>query len=171
VHSQFTGFTGLFSSWFGDGTVATVLADAAGVAALAIAVVLGVAVRRDRSRLGPALIAATTLSLLASPHTLAHDLTLLAPMLVVAVAEAAQRAGSYAWPQRPVRLILAVWLMIVAAAGLDSAVAMPAVLGRLTPLVLALATYIPARAVWPARLSRGAFRGSVATEGRTTYVA
>jgi hypothetical protein len=167
---NFVGLTGLFASWFGEGTGATVMASICGAGAVALAVALGVAVRRDRSRLGPALIAATLLSLLASPHTFVHDLTLLAPMMVVALAEAARRAVSGAWPARASQAVVALWLLLVLAAAIDSAVLLPPAVGRLTPLVLIVAAAVACRAVWPARLPVVGPESSVGAEPRATYV-
>jgi hypothetical protein len=152
-HGQLLGLTGLFATWFGDGVAGTVLGDIFSVAALGLAFALGTAVRRDRSRLGPALIGATLLSLLASPHTLSHDLTLLAPMLVLAVAEAAQGARSAEWPARPTRQVLIVWLLIIAASGIESSVALPAALGRLSPFALMAGATLAVKATWPSRPS------------------
>ena len=168
-HAQLLGFNGLFAAWFNDGVAATVLGDICSVAALGLAVALGTAVRRDRSRLGPALIGATLLSLLASPHTFSHDLTLLAPMLVLAVAEAARGSQSAAWPARPTRRVLAVWLLIIAASGIDSSVALPAALGRLSPLALMVGATMAAKATWPSRPSRADFGPTVQTQPRATY--
>lgn len=145
TRSQFLGLAGLAAGWFGEGVAANVVAVVCSVAALVLAAALGVMVRRDRARLGPALIGATLLSLLASPHTLAHDLTLLAPMLVVALAEAAQRARSSAWPDRLTLRMLMVWMLIIAATGIDSTIALPAAVGRLTPLALTAASLLATR--------------------------
>ena len=168
-HAQLLGFNGVFATWFNDGVAATVLGDICSVAALGLAVALGTAVRRDRSRLGPALIGATLLSLLASPHTFSHDLTLLAPMLVLAVAEAARGSQSAEWPARPTRRVLAVWLLIIAACGIDSSVALPAALGRLSPFALMVGATIAAKATWPSRPSRADFGPTVQTQPRATY--
>lgn len=143
--SQFLGSTGLFARWFGEGVAANVVAAICSLAALVFAGVLGTVVRRDRSRLGPALVSATLLSLLASPHTLSHDLTLLAPMLVVALAEAARRSGTSAWPDPLTRKVLIVWLSIIVAAGIDTTVTLPAAVGRLTPFALLAAAVVAAR--------------------------
>jgi hypothetical protein len=169
--ANFVGFTGLFASWFGEGAGANVIAIVCGAGVLALAVALGVAVRRDRSRLGPALIAATLLSLLASPHTFVHDLTLLAPMMVVALAEAARRAGSGAWPARATQAVLALWLLLILAVAIDSDVILPPAVGRFTPLVLILAAAVACRAVWRARLPVAGPAPRVAAEPRATYVA
>ena len=115
------------------------------------------------------MIGATLLSLLASPHTFSHDLTLLAPMLVLAVAEAARGSQSAAWPARPTRRVLAVWLLIIAASGIDSSVALPAALGRLSPLALMVGATMAAKATWPSRPSRADFGPTVQTQPRATY--
>lgn len=168
--SYLVGFTGLVTSWFGDGVVAKVLAGGCSLAVLALAGALGDLVRRDRSRLGPALIGATLLSLLASPHTFVHDLTLLAPMLVVALAEAARRtAGSSVWPNRGTVRVLTVWMLIVVTAGLDSTVTLPAALGRLTTFSL-VATALLAASAARTRDGFGADTVTTANEPRASYV-
>lgn len=138
----FVGFTGLAVSWFGAGVVANAAAAMGSVVAIVVAGLLGDMVRRDRARLGPALIGATLLSLLASPHTFVHDLPLLAPMMVVALAEASRRSRSAAWPDVLSVRVLIVWLLLVAAGGLDATVALPAAVGRLTPVVLIAAAVV-----------------------------
>jgi hypothetical protein len=168
--AHLVGFTGLFASWFGGGVAANAVAGMCSVVVLAVAVALGVAVRRDRSRLGPALIAATLLSLLASPHTFVHDLTLLAPMLVVALAEAGRRAGFGAWPARPAQAVLALWLLLLVAVAVDSAVALLAAVGRVTPLVLMLAAVVAVRATWPRSRPVADPELAMPTGPRTTYV-
>jgi hypothetical protein len=146
--AQLLGFTGLFATWFGEGLAANVVADVCGVAALTVAFLVGAAVRRDRSRLGPALVGATLMSLVASPHMYSHDLVLLAPMLVLALAHAAGRARSLvSWPDRWSRAVLAWWLLLIAAAGADSAVALPRFLGRLTPYAVLGAGFVAVRSV------------------------
>lgn len=140
--SLFVGFTGLAVSWLGAGVVANTVAAMGSVAAIVVAGLLGDMVRRDRARLGPALIGATMLSLLASPHTFVHDLPLLAPMVVVAFAEAARRSRSVGWPDALSVRVLIGWLLLVAAGGLDATVALPVAVGRLTPVVLIAAAVV-----------------------------
>ena len=131
-----SGFTGLFSTLFGSGGLSTVATVFATLIALAGCVLLGRLVRRDRTRLPLALTSAAALSLLAAPHVLSHDLVLLAPALVAILAPLSVRDGPAAqWPGPRVRLAIGAWLMLVAAAGVDSSVTLPL---KLTSIALAL---------------------------------
>lgn len=148
-HAQFLGFTGFFSSVLGDGAPATVISGVCGLAALALAWRLGAAVRADRGRLLPALAGATALSLVLSPHLLGADLVVLAPMLVASLA-----GGPPArWPTLRSWRILQLWLLLTIAAGLDAAVALPAMFGRLTTVVLVVIAAVGWRAALPRAVS------------------
>jgi Glycosyltransferase family 87 len=136
--ARLQGSTGLFGSLFGSGLGPFALAIVAGVAAASVAAWLGAVSRTRRDLLEPALAGATLLSLFASPHLLGHDLTLLAPVLVVTLAWTASReaASAHAWPGRATLLVVAGWVALSFATTFDlgqSSVGLP---GRLTPWVL-----------------------------------
>jgi hypothetical protein len=101
------------------------------------------------------------LSLLASPHLLAHDLTLLAPVLAWTLAAAARRDGDAAWPGRAGLAVLAVWLCLNAAAAADLGNSRVGPPGRLVPLVLAGAGVLAWGAARPRTRARAlAYSGS-----------
>ena len=132
--TQQNGITGLVASLLGQGTLGAVV-TAAGIACGCVAcTVLGEVARRHRDRLGPALSCATVLSLLVAPHLMPHDLALLAPMFVAAVA-AATRRGRHApdWLAPPVRTLAGGWLILILAVGVDAAATLPV---HLTPVAL-----------------------------------
>jgi hypothetical protein len=131
------GFNGLSGSWLGDGAAAQVIGAACSAAALVACVVLGRRLARGRIALEPCLAAALLLSLVASPHLLAHDLVLLAPALVALAAWAARGEGWAAWPGRTSRAILVGWLVLCLVAAVDLGSQQPAPPGRLVPLALA----------------------------------
>lgn len=136
--SQMQGVSGLIGSLFGGGLglyAAALLLG--GVAALA-AGWLGAISRRNSSLLEPALLGATALSLWASPHLLGHDLVILAPPLVAALAWAMSLEVRQVrdWPGSLTLGLVASWGALSTASALDlgqSAVGLP---GRLTPWVL-----------------------------------
>ncbi len=138
--STFLGFTGLFGSWLGDGAVTQVLATAGSVVAVSGCVLLGNAWRRDELLLEPAFAGATALSLLAAPHLLGHDLTMLAPAAVAAVAWATARDGAEpAWPGRAAQRVVGLWLLLVLVARLDLGNGGVGPPGRLVPWGLLIA--------------------------------
>jgi hypothetical protein len=116
---EMLGFSGLFGSTLGPGRVADLLTIAGGAAAVVAAWWVGARARRDPTLLEPAIFAATALSLLASPHLLGHDLTLLAPVLVAALGWLAVRARS--WPDTATAVLLAAWILLSGLALLDLA--------------------------------------------------
>lgn len=136
------GFLGFFTSWLAPGPPAFVLTLLAGCAAAAGGAVLGSRTRRDPRTLELSLAAATVLSLLASPHVLVQDLSLLAPPLVWCLARAAATDGAAHWPGwRTLALILGwVALDIAARADVGNYAAGPP--GRLVPVVLLAAVGI-----------------------------
>lgn len=101
---------GFAASWFGGGAVPAAVALAATLGALAGCAVAGELARRGRA-LEPALAAAVTLSLLAAPHLLLHDLVLLAPVLGWLAAWAAT-VDSRPWPGRLTSRILVGWTLL-----------------------------------------------------------
>lgn len=130
------GFTGLFGSWLGNGAAPQLLAATGSVLALGACVWLGQRLRRDRTSLEPCLAAAMLLSLLASPHLLTHDLTMLEPVLVGVLAWAGVHDRSSAWPGAWSRAVLAGWGVLGLAALFDLGSEAPAPPGRLVPWAL-----------------------------------
>jgi len=114
-------FIGVVGSLFGSGLVAHAVALVASLLACAAAAWLGVSVRRDPRRLDVALVGASVLSLLASPHAYPDDLVMLAPALVIGVAAAARRAGATAGLTltSPVALTFGAWALIAFATCVD----------------------------------------------------
>jgi len=156
---EMLGFSGLFGSWLGPGRVADLLTIAGGVVALAAAYWVGARARREPRLLEPALFAATALSLLASPHLLGHDLTLLAPPLVALLGWLAARARS--WPDPASAALIAGWIALSALALLDLAGEQDGGTGfRLVPWALIVLGFGAAAAV--ARASGGLVMGAVA---------
>ena len=129
------GFSGLLSSWLGDGALTTALTVVLGVGAAAVCLVLGARLRRG-APLEPCLAAATGLSLLAAPHMLSHDLVLLAPAFVMVAAWAARSDAAPAWPGRTGRLVLGGWVALNLAATLDLGAQAAAPPGRIVPVAL-----------------------------------
>jgi len=168
---ELLGFTGLFGSWLDDGLPAQALAALAGGAALAACAGLGDAWRRHPGLLEPALAGAVALSLVAAPHLLGHDLTLLAPVAAWSLAAAARRDGLGAvWPgPRGIR-VLALWALLNLAALMDISNPRPAPPGRLVPLMLvasgALAWTACSRALRATDDRPAEHRGDVLGEGR-----
>jgi len=99
---------------------------------------LGMVARHRADLFEPSLCGAVALSLFASPHLLGHDLTMLAPVLVAALAWLAGRPGERLWPGRATVVVLALWLALSLASLGDlsqNSVGLP---GRATPWVLLL---------------------------------
>jgi hypothetical protein len=139
------GFTGLFGSWLRDGATAQALAAVCSVLAVGACWLLGDRVRRRPDLLEPSLAGAVALSLVASPHLLTHDLSLLAPAL----------AWTVAWAAAPVRIrdrrlatVACGWVMLNLAAYLVLDIGRRPVTapGRVMPLVLVAGGVIAARA-------------------------
>jgi hypothetical protein len=101
---------------------------------------LGNAVRHRSGRLEVALASAAVLSLLAAPHALVHDTSMLAPAAVWMFAWAASRTSTDPVARPSVLAIGAAWFMI-AAAGLASVIAVGIPLGwALAATLVAVAT-------------------------------
>jgi hypothetical protein len=110
---SFVGFYGLSGVIFGPGALAEILWLAGAAAACVLAFFAGVAVRHDRSRLEIGLTVAALVTILAAPHVYVHDLVLLAPMFVWAMADA--RVRDQAAPGRTRRttvMVIACWLAL-----------------------------------------------------------
>jgi hypothetical protein len=139
------GFTGLFGSWLSDGATAQALAAACSVVAVGTCWLLGDRARRRPDLLEPSLAGAVALSLVAAPHLLTHDLSLLAPAL----------AWTVAWAAAPVRVrdgrlatVACGWVMLNLAAYLVLDIGRRPLTapGRVMPLVLVAAGVVAARA-------------------------
>ncbi len=134
--AQMQGSSGLFGSLLGQAPGVFFLAVGAGAAAALVAGWLGTVARRRRDLLEPSLCGAVALSLFASPHLLGHDLTLLAPVTVVALAWLAGRPGERTWPGTATVAMIGAWALLSFASLQDlsqNAVGLP---GRATPWVL-----------------------------------
>lgn len=143
---------GLAVSWLGGTGLAAALAVAVSLAAVLGCAVLGDAWRRRPDRLEAALAGGVALSLLASPHLLAHDLTLLAPVLVWAAAAAARSDAGTEWPQGASLRVLGLWVALNAAAAADLGASGVGPPGRWVPVVLAVAggaAWVAARPALP----------------------
>ena len=114
--SSFVGLYGLAGAMLGAGAPAEILWLAGAVVACVLAWFAGAAVRHDRTRLEIGLTVAVLMTILAAPHVYIHDLVLLAPMFVWAMADA--RVRDQASPRRTRRVtvvVLACWLTLSAA--------------------------------------------------------
>ena len=131
------GFTGLFGSWLGDGGMTHAVAALATVVAVAACAALGSAWRHSPRQLEAALAGATALSLVASPHLLGHDLTLLSPAAAWCLGAATGVDGAAVrWPGRAARRVLALWALVNLAAAADLGNGHGAPPGRLVPIAL-----------------------------------
>lgn len=111
--SAFVGIYGLTGVILGNGAPGEILWLAGAVAACVIAWLAGAAVRSDRSRLEVGLTVAALATILATPHAYVHDLVLLAPMFVWAMADARVRdAASLGQTRRATVLVLACWFTL-----------------------------------------------------------
>jgi Glycosyltransferase family 87 len=120
--NSFVGLYGLFGTVLGAGAPAQLLWLAGAVAGCVLAWLAGAAVRRDRTRLEIGLTVAALVSILAAPHVYTHDMVLLAPMFVWAMADA--RVRDQASPRRTRRTtvtVIACWLALSGAELLSQA--------------------------------------------------
>jgi glycosyl transferase family 87 len=140
--AQMQGMSGLFSSLLGVNGFSYLLGLGATVVAALVAAWLGAVSVRDRRLFEPALAGAVVLSLLAAPHLLGHDLTLLAPPLVFGLAWLAARKPAHAfpagWPDRDALLLTMAWIALSFATMYDLGKNTTGLPGRLTPWVLLL---------------------------------
>jgi hypothetical protein len=126
------GLLGLTASWLGDGSPARVLALVGGIAGVLLSAWLGWRTRRRPERLEAGLAGALVLSLLVTPHLLAHDLVVLAPALVFLLARAASLEPGH-WPGRLGVVILVAWVGLAVLISFDAGNGAPAPPGRLVP--------------------------------------
>jgi hypothetical protein len=130
------GLSGLLTSDLGTGPLIAVLAAVGGALAVIAAAALGRVSRGDPARLEAALAGATVLSLLCTPHLLAQDLVLLAPVLMWCAARAtAVAAARSSQPWREAGLVV-LWAAMGEAAMIDLHEYTGGDLGRLVPWTL-----------------------------------
>ena len=132
---QMLSWSGLAGSWLGTGSAAYALIGALSLATWAAAGVVGWRTRRRPDLFEPSLATAVVLSLLAAPHLLVHDLTLLAPPLVWLLGWRAA-AHPRAWPDRASLLLIGGWVLLSVLARVDLGQDSPAPPGRLVPWAL-----------------------------------
>jgi Glycosyltransferase family 87 len=136
--AEMQGSSGLFGSLLGEAPGVYVLSIGAGLVAAAAAGWLGIIARRRRDLFEPSLCGAVALSLFASPHLLGHDLTLLAPVMIGALAWLAGRPTEVRWPGSATLVVVAGWAVLSLATLEDlsrNTVGLP---GRATPWALLL---------------------------------
>jgi hypothetical protein len=133
--SSTVGVSGLIASWFGSGTVPAVIGIIGASVALAGCAVLGARSRAASATLEVSLAGAAALSLVASPHLLAHDLVILAPVFAWCAARAAA-VDVTSWPGTTTLRMIGAWAILGLVTLLDTGNSAPAPPGRLVPLVL-----------------------------------
>jgi hypothetical protein len=136
--AEMQGSSGLFGSLLGEAPGVYFLSIGAGLAAAAAAGWLGIIARRRRDLFEPALCGAVALSLFASPHLLGHDLTLLAPVMIGALAWLAGRPTEVHWPGAATLLVIAGWGVLSLATLEDLSQNTVGLPGRATPWALLL---------------------------------
>jgi hypothetical protein len=129
------GIPGLIASWFGNGAVPAVIGVAGSVLALAGCAVLGARSRGTSVAFEVSLAGAAALSLVASPHLLAHDLVILAPAFAWCAAGAAA-ADATPWPGTRTLRVVGAWAILGLVTFIDTGNAAPAPPGRLVPVAL-----------------------------------
>jgi hypothetical protein len=129
------GIPGLVASWLGTGGVPAAIGIAGSLIALAACSILGARSRGKPPALEASLAGAVALSLVASPHLLAHDLVILAPAFAWCAARAASADGP-PWPGVATLRVVAAWALVGVLAFLDTGNSAPAPPGRLAPLGL-----------------------------------
>jgi hypothetical protein len=150
-------FIAIPGSIAGNGTISAAIGLAGTAAACVVAWRLGVLARRHPDRFTRALIAAAVLSLLGAPHAYAQDLVMLAPVLIWALAIAAERRMA----------LVGLWALITAAAFVDFIDGGTFPPGQLAPWVLIVAAIAACFEAWrPALLGHGS--GSAAAAPRPT---
>jgi glycosyl transferase family 87 len=168
------GIPGLVDSWLGSGALPAAIAVAGSLLALAGCGLLGARSRGSAAVLEVSLAGATALSLVASPHLLAHDLVILAPAFAWCAARASASDAS-PWPGSATLRVLAAWAIIGLFAFLDTGTSAPAPPGRLVPLgllgvgmVAVMLSGSRSRAAGPARVTALAQSGSGSGAGGST---
>lgn len=134
--ANMVSLVGIAGAVAGNGIASHLLAAVGELAAVALAAMLGSAVRGRPQRLEAAFAGATVLSLLASPHAYWDDLALLIPAAAWSLTTLAARPtgdGSLR------RAVIVVWAAISVAAYLDVATNAAVPLGLLTPWALVAA--------------------------------
>jgi Glycosyltransferase family 87 len=159
--AEMQGSSGLFGSLLGPAPGVYFLSIGAGLMAAAVAGWLGTIAHRRPDLFEPSLCGAVTLSLFASPHLLGHDLTLIAPVLVVALAWLAGRPTERVWPGPATLEVIAGWALLSFASLSDLAQNSVGLPGRATPWALLIVG-----ATWCALTVRAARRGSVPLQPR-----
>ncbi len=134
--AEMQGSSGLFGSLLGQAPGVYFLSIGAGLMAAAVAGWLGTIAHRRTDLFEPSLCGAVTLSLFASPHLLGHDLTLVAPVLVVGLAWLAGRPSERAWPGHATLPVMAGWVLLSFASLADLAQNSVGLPGRATPWAL-----------------------------------
>lgn len=153
------GIPGLVTSWLGSGALPTAIGIAGSLIALAACAILGARSCGKPLALEASLAGAVALSLVASPHLLAHDLVILAPAFAWCAARAAA-ADAPPWPGPATLRVMAAWAIVGVLAFLDTGNSAPAPPGRLVPLGLIgigvaaiLVSGSRSRAAGPARIA------------------
>jgi hypothetical protein len=137
-------FIAIPGSIAGNGTISEAVGLAGTAAACVVAGRLGALARRHPERFDRAMIAAAVLSLLGAPHAYAQDLVMLAPVLIWAVAIAAERRMA----------IVGLWALITAAAFVDFIDGGTFPPGEFAPWVLIAAAVAACVEAWRPRLLR-----------------
>jgi hypothetical protein len=151
--SSTVGVPGLIASWFGTGTFPGVIGVIGALLALVGCAVLGARSRGAPAMLEVSLAGAAALSLVASPHLLAHDLVILAPVFAWCAARAAA-VDMPPWPGAAGLRVIGAWAILGLVAFLDTGNSAPAPPGRLVPLVL-LAVGVAALVIAGSRAAAG----------------
>lgn len=162
TYSSFISIPGVL---LGNSTATLIVAGIGALIACAVGWRLGGAVRRDRVRLEPALAAAAILSLLAAPHALLHDTTMLVPAVVWMLAAGLPRRLPGVASRRSVAAIATGWGAITLV-GLASLV-----VDATIPLGWAVAAVLSAVAVPASLVALGALRAAPSTVMRPALVA
>jgi len=167
------GIPGLVASWLGTGALPATIGVGGLLLALAGCALLGARSRRNPIALEASLAGAAALSLVASPHLLAHDLVILAPAFAWCAARAAASDAS-AWPGAATLRVVAAWALLGVMAFLDTGNSAPAPPGRLVPLGLLgigvaalMVSGSRSRATGPARIALAQSGGGSGAGGST----
>jgi hypothetical protein len=145
-------FIAIPGSIAGNGTLSEAIGLAGTAAACVVAWRLGALARRHSDRFDLALIAAAVLSLLGAPHAYAQDLVMLGPVLIWAVAIAAERR----------MVVVSLWALITAAAFIDFIDGGTFPPGELAPWALIVAAAAACFEAWRPTLLRHCSGSAVA---------